>query len=103
MRPLNPSDPKRVGRYRTLSRLGVGGMGRVFLGSGPDGRLVAVKMVGEEWLEVDGFRERFRGEVDASRRVSGGYTAAVIDADTEAAEPWLASEFVPGLTLDEVI
>ncbi|ADD44364.1 serine/threonine protein kinase [Stackebrandtia nassauensis DSM 44728] len=98
-----PYDPKRVGRYRMLARLGTGGMGRVFLGSGPDGRLVALKLVSEDWLEDEGFRDRFRGEVAASRKVSGGYTAAVIDADAEAEVPWLASEYVPGVTLAEAV
>ncbi|MFD4318305.1 serine/threonine protein kinase [Streptomyces sp. NPDC058548] len=86
-----------------IAELGRGGMGRVFLGSGPDGRLVALKQV-HSWLaENEQFRTRFRREVNASRSVSGAYTAAVIDADTEAASPWLASVFVPGPSLHEAV
>ncbi|MCX5195715.1 serine/threonine protein kinase [Streptomyces sp. NBC_00249] len=86
-----------------VAELGEGGMGRVVLAVAPDGRLVAVKQVHPELAEDAGFRARFRREVAASRKVSGAYTAAVIDADTEAQEPWLASVFVPGPTLSQAL
>jgi serine/threonine protein kinase len=103
VRPLGESDPAEVGQYRMLAELGRGGMGRVMLGSAPDGRLVAVKLVREIFAEDDGFRERFRREVTASRRVSGAYTAPVIDADPDASTPWLASAFVVGPSLQQAI
>ncbi|MGN9847225.1 multiple monosaccharide ABC transporter substrate-binding protein [Nonomuraea sp. H19] len=103
MKPLEASDPTAVGPYRVLAELGRGGMGRVFLGSGSDGRLVAVKQVRQQFVEDEGFRARFRREVDASRRVSGAYTAAVIDADEHAPLPWLASVFVSGPSLRHAI
>ncbi|MCX4748915.1 serine/threonine protein kinase [Kitasatospora sp. NBC_01287] len=103
MRPLGATDERVVGQYRMIAELGSGGMGRVLLGSGPDGRLVALKQVRTQFVEDEGFRARFRREVTASRKVSGAYTAAVIDADTEAPTPWLASVFVPGLSLREVV
>ncbi|MDA3647995.1 WD40 repeat domain-containing serine/threonine protein kinase [Saccharopolyspora indica] len=103
MRPLGPSGPVEVGPYRVLAELGRGGMGRVLLGSGPDGRLVALKLVHDQFAEDDSFRTRFRREVEASRAVSGAYTAAVVDADPDAPTPWLASVFVPGPSLHEVI
>ncbi|MGW1818658.1 hypothetical protein ACWCQM_34490 [Streptomyces sp. NPDC002125] len=71
-------------------------MGRVLLGVTPDGRLVAGKVVRSQSVEDEGFRSRFPREVEASRRVSGAYTAAVVDADAGAPLPWLASVFVPG-------
>jgi len=77
-------------------------MGRVLLGSSPDGRLVAVKQVHPQFAEDDEFRARFRREVAASRTVSGAYTAAVMDADPDADAPWLASVFVAGPALDAV-
>ncbi|MFF7592177.1 serine/threonine-protein kinase [Kitasatospora purpeofusca] len=83
--------------------LGQGGMGRVLLGVGPDGRAAAVKQVHAEFAGDDGFRVRFRREVEASRRVSGAYTAAVIAADPEAGTPWLASQFVLGPALNEAL
>ncbi|MFE9630642.1 serine/threonine-protein kinase [Streptomyces sp. NPDC006463] len=92
-----------IGPFRTVTVLGQGGMGRVVLGVAPDGRYVAVKQVHAELAEDDGFRARFRREVDASRRVAGGYTAAVIDADPDAEIPWLASQFVPGPSLSRAV
>ncbi|MFD0632505.1 serine/threonine-protein kinase [Catenulispora yoronensis] len=78
-------------------------MGRVLLAGGRDGRLVALKLVHAQHVEDPGFRERFRREVNASRRVSGAYTAAVVDADAEAELPWLATVFVPGPSLREAV
>lgn len=103
VRPLKESDPRTVGQYQVLAELGRGGMGRVLLGYGPDGRLVALKLVHEQFAEDDGFRARFRNEVEASRAVSGAYTTAVVDADPDAPRPWLASVFVPGPSLLEAM
>ncbi|MET9883717.1 serine/threonine-protein kinase [Streptomyces sp. NPDC006430] len=99
MRHLTGENAEAAGPYRLFAELGQGGMGRVLLGSGPDGRLVAVKQVHAEFAEEPGFRARFRREVTASRTVSGACTAPVVDADPEAETPWLASVFVPGPTL----
>ncbi|MFD7286513.1 PQQ-binding-like beta-propeller repeat protein [Streptomyces sp. NPDC059863] len=96
---LRGDDPRSVGEYRLVSRLGAGGMGVVYLGRSVSGRQVAVKMIRPEFAEDDGFRVRFRREVDAARRVSGAFTAPVVDADPEAEQPWLATLFVPGRTL----
>ncbi|MEV0120534.1 protein kinase [Streptomyces sp. NPDC050703] len=103
MERLTAADPTEVGRYRTIAELGRGGMGRVLLSSAPDGRLVALKQVHTQLVADDGFRARFRREVAASRKVSGVHTSAVIDADADAAEPWLTSEFVPGPSLQEAV
>ncbi|MCX4684879.1 serine/threonine protein kinase [Kitasatospora purpeofusca] len=92
-----------MGPFRVLAVLGQGGMGRVLLGVAPDGRAAAVKQVHAEFAGDDGFRVRFRREVEASRRVSGAYTAAVIAADPEAETPWLASQFVLGPVLNEAL
>ncbi|GGT08999.1 hypothetical protein GCM10010222_58510 [Streptomyces tanashiensis] len=103
MKPLEASDGPEVGPYRVVAELGRGGMGRVLLGGTDDGQVVAVKVVHAQLVEDEGFRARFRREVDASRRVSGLHTAAVIDADADAKLPWLASAFVPGPSLREVL
>lgn len=100
---MSRSDLGGVGPYRLLAELGSGGMGRVLLGAAPDGRLVAVKQVHARFAADDGFRVRFRREVAASRKVSGAYTAAVIDADADAPTPWLASVFVAGPSLGAVV
>ncbi|WP_405186847.1 serine/threonine protein kinase [Streptomyces anulatus] len=96
-------EPRMTGPFRTVAVLGEGGMGRVLLGVSPDGRLVAVKQVHADLADDDGFRARFRREVAASRRVSGAYTAPVLDADADAPVPWLASAFVPGPSLSQAL
>uniref|UniRef100_A0AAU3GT40 Protein kinase n=1 Tax=Streptomyces sp. NBC_01401 TaxID=2903854 RepID=A0AAU3GT40_9ACTN len=103
MRELLPADPRAVGPYRLLARLGDGGMGQVFLGRSRGGRDVAVKLVRPELAEDAQFRERFAREVRAARRVGGFYTAQVVDADTEATPPWLVTSYIPGPTLREAI
>jgi len=90
-----------VGRYRLAARLGSGGMGRVYLGFSPAGRAVAVKVIRPELARDHGFIRRFRREVAAARMVNGLYTATVVDAGADA--PWLATAFVPGPSLAEVI
>ncbi|MFE9612353.1 protein kinase [Streptomyces sp. NPDC006012] len=103
MRPLRPSDPETIGRYRPCAELGSGALGRLLLAGAPDGRLVALKRMRADFVEEDGFRARFRRETDACRAVTGPHTAALLDADAEAAEPWSASEFVPGVSLREAV
>ncbi|MEV7616503.1 serine/threonine-protein kinase [Streptomyces sp. NPDC089799] len=103
MKGLKGTDPVAVGPYRLLAEIGRGGMGRVLLGAAPDGRLVAVKQVHARIAADASFRARFRREVDASRRVSGAFTASVTDSDTEAETPWLASVFVTGPSLGDVV
>ncbi|MFH8840079.1 serine/threonine-protein kinase [Streptomyces sp. NPDC017868] len=103
MQARGPNDPERVGPFRVIGVLGQGGMGRVLLGASASGQLVAVKQIHADLADDEGFRARFRREVDASRRVSGAYTAPVVDADADAPEPWLASLFLEGPTLSEAV
>ena len=100
---LQPGDPRKVGPYRLLGRLGSGGMGRVFLGRSPGGRLVAVKVIRAELAEEADFRARFAREVDAARTVSGLFTAPVVDADLDGPVPWLATAYVPGPSLADAV
>ncbi|MBZ6209661.1 protein kinase domain-containing protein [Streptomyces olivaceus] len=100
---LIPGDPERIGRYRLLGRLGEGGMGRVYLARSDRGRTVAVKTVREELARMPDFRRRFSQEVKAAQRVGGEWTAPVLDADTEASTPWVATGYVAGPSLAEVV
>ncbi|MCX5410421.1 serine/threonine-protein kinase [Streptomyces sp. NBC_00059] len=84
-------------------RLGEGGMGRVYLGRSPTGRMVALKLVHAGLVGTPGFRERFAREVRMSRTVTGAGTVPVVAADPEAAVPWLASAYVPGPSLAEAV
>ncbi|MEV0402973.1 PQQ-binding-like beta-propeller repeat protein [Actinoallomurus sp. NPDC050550] len=103
MAALEPGDPGHVGRYRLLSRLGEGGMGRVYLGASPAGRAVAIKVVRPELAGDPMFRARFRAEVEAARKVSGAFTSPVVDADPEGTVPWLATAYVNGLSLKDAV
>ncbi|MFD4106371.1 protein kinase [Streptomyces sp. NPDC058650] len=83
--------------------LGAGGMGEVYLAHSPSGRAVAVKVIREDLAAKPGFRERFAREVQAARQVSGAFTAPVLDADTEGPTPWMATQYVEGPTLADVV
>ncbi|MGW6534427.1 protein kinase domain-containing protein [Streptomyces sp. NPDC055051] len=103
MDPLNAEDPVAIGPFRLVGRLGVGGMGRVFLARSAGGRTVAVKVVHAELAAQDEFRRRFAREVEALERVGGSGTAPVLGSDTTAAAPWVAIGYVPGPSLRTVV
>ncbi|GAA4563869.1 serine/threonine-protein kinase [Planotetraspora kaengkrachanensis] len=101
--PLAADDPREIGGYRVLARLGAGGMGRVYLGSTQSGRRLAIKVIRPEYTEDPEFRRRFQQEIDAAQRVQSIYTAPVIDADTRAEQPWLATACIPGPSLAQAV
>ncbi|UGY92962.1 serine/threonine-protein kinase [Streptomyces gobiensis] len=103
MDPLAADDPRTIGEYRLLRRLGAGGMGRVYLGRSPGGRTVAVKAVHPHFAADEEFRARFRREVESARRVGGDWTAPVLDADPEATTPWVATGYVAGPSLQQAV
>ncbi|MGW3628924.1 serine/threonine-protein kinase [Streptomyces sp. NPDC005122] len=103
MTPLSTGDPESIGGYTLLGRLGAGGMGVVYLGVSASGRQVAVKLVRGPYAQEEEFRTRFRQEIEAARRVSGAFTAPVVDADPDADQPWMATLYVPGISLAEVV
>lgn len=96
---LRDSDPAEVGGYRIEDRLGSGGMGVVYLARSASGRRLAIKVVHSQYADDDEFRTRFRREVAAARRVSGAFTAPVVDADADATHPWMATLYIPGADL----
>jgi hypothetical protein len=100
---LQDADPRQIGPYSLLRRLGGGGMGLVYLGRSAGGRLVAVKVIRSELADDPGFRARFSHEVAAARKVNGLYTALVVDADPDGPVPWLATAYVVGPSLAEAV
>jgi serine/threonine protein kinase len=100
---LQDGDPRQVGKYMLLGRLGSGGMGQVFLGRSIGGRQVAVKVIRSDLARDRNFRARFAREVEAASRVSGAFTAPVIDADPDAVLPWLVTSYVRGPSLDDAV
>ncbi|MCT2590442.1 protein kinase [Streptomyces sp. N2-109] len=103
MKPMETGDPGSIGAYRLVGRLGSGGMGEVFLGQAPDGRLAAIKAARAELSDDVAFRRRFAREVEAARRVDARFTAAVLEADPDARRPWLATEYIPGVSVTAAV
>ena len=103
MQELQGGDPRQIGPYRLIGRLGAGGMGMVFAGRSAGGRLVAVKVIRSELAADPEFRVRFGREVAAARSVSGLFTAPVVDADVDGLVPWLATAYVAGPSLADAV
>ncbi|MGW6403984.1 serine/threonine-protein kinase [Streptomyces sp. NPDC055134] len=101
--PLDPIDPRETAGYRLLARLGEGGMGTVYLSHTRGGQPVAFKVIRREYGQHPDFRRRFEQEVRAARRVQGYHLVPVVDHDTAGALPWIASAFVPGLSLADAL
>lgn len=101
--PLAADDPATIAGYRLAAKLGAGGMGKVYLSYTPGGRPVAIKVIRPEFGEDPEFRRRFAQEVQSAQRVQGLFTAPVIDADTNSAQPWLATAYVPGPSLADAV
>ncbi|MBB6417094.1 serine/threonine protein kinase [Streptomyces sp. AK010] len=74
-------------------------MGVVYRARARSGRDVAVKVVHAQYAADAVFLARFRQEIAAVRKVSGAFTAPVLDTDPEAARPWMATQYVPGPSL----
>ncbi|MEU6555031.1 serine/threonine-protein kinase [Streptomyces sp. NPDC046915] len=93
--PLSPEDPTRLGDFELLGRIGHGGMGQVYLGESQGGEPAAVKVIKPSVVDAE-TRLRFAQEVEVLKTVSGPRIAAFMDADPEAEQPWLATEYVDG-------
>ncbi|MFJ6478526.1 MULTISPECIES: serine/threonine-protein kinase [unclassified Streptomyces] len=103
MEALRDTDPAHIGAQALLARLGAGGMGQVYLGRSPGGRLVAIKVIKEEITGHPEALARFRREVETVRAVRSAYTANLIDASLAAPPYWLATEYVAGPTLSDAV
>ncbi|MFD0208849.1 serine/threonine-protein kinase [Streptomyces hirsutus] len=133
MKPLDTNaDPRVVGPFELLARLGAGGMGVAYLAREipldglsdemvaayrlvePDhdrgrdeaadpSRLVVVKMIQPNLLDQSQARERFAREIDAVRAVVSDRVPALRAADPEAAEPWFAMDYITGPSLQTMV
>ncbi|MBO2450977.1 serine/threonine protein kinase, partial [Actinomadura barringtoniae] len=99
MRELSPDDPTRVGPYEIEAKIGEGGMGAVYLGRGPGGQLVAVKMVRPELAGDGAFLSRFHDEMANAERVASFCTAQVIDHGQDLGLAYMVTEYIDGPSL----
>ncbi|MEU4835857.1 protein kinase [Streptosporangium sp. NPDC023615] len=97
--PLTPEDPRHLGAFEVLGRLGTGSQGTVYLGRGPQGEQVAVKLLHHGAAGDPEARARFLREVSVARRVAPFCTAPVLHADLAGSRPYIVSEYVPGPSL----
>ncbi|WP_369145837.1 protein kinase [Streptomyces sp. R44] len=100
--PLEAGDPRQIGAFRLLGVLGSGGMGRVYLGAVP-GKFAAVKRVLPVLAEDADFLSHFGHELDNLARLPAGANTKLLASDRTAKPPWFATEFIPGITLNEAI
>jgi serine/threonine protein kinase len=101
--PLTSKDPRHVGSYRLVARLGTGAMGRAYLATTRTGHYVAVKIIRPEHADNPEFRKRFAREIAAVGKVHGRHVATLIDADPQAETPWLITPYVAGPSLQEAV
>jgi predicted Ser/Thr protein kinase len=97
------SVPRKIGPYRLIEKIGEGGMGVVYLGAGPDGYRVAVKVLGAAVASDPNARQRLAREVETMRRVRNRFVAEVVDADVDGPSPYIVTRYVPGRTLEDTV
>src|SRR5512139_589548 len=103
MPELKPGDPRRIGEYEIVARLGEGGQGVVYLGRTGEGVKVAVKLLRPDLAEDDAARSRFVREVQVATQVARFCTAQVLEADVAGDRPFIVSEYVPGPSLQRQV
>jgi serine/threonine protein kinase len=103
--PLEPGDPRRLGRWRLVGRLGAGGMGVVYLGRrrGRRHRRVAIKVPRAEFARDAHFRDRFRREAEAASAITARGVARVLEVRADGERPYLVTEYVEGPTLHAAV
>src|ERR1700723_205032 len=95
--------PRKIGPYRTIRKIGEGGMGVVYLGADRNGSQVAIKVLGPAVATDPNARQRLAREVETMRRVRNRYVAEVLDADVHGPAPYIVTRYVPGRTLEDAV
>ncbi|WP_427015908.1 protein kinase domain-containing protein [Pseudarthrobacter sp. P1] len=102
MRPI--SGITLGGRFQLTSRIAIGGMGEVWKAQDLVlGRIVAIKILKEEYTGDPGFRERFRAEARHTALLNHMGIANVFDYGEEEGSAYLVMELVPGEPLSTIL
>lgn len=102
MEALHPQDPRQLGAYTTLARLGSGGMGIVYLGHDTSNHLLAIKVLTGTVADAAN-QDRFRREIATTQQITSPYVANLVGSNTIGHQWWYASQFIPGMTVDEAM
>jgi serine/threonine-protein kinase len=91
-------------RYQLQSRIAIGGMGEVWKArDGVLGRIVAIKILKEEYAGDPGFLERFRAEARHTALLNHSGIANVFDYGEAEGSAYLVMELVPGEPLSAIL
>ncbi|GII03469.1 protein kinase domain-containing protein [Planobispora takensis] len=101
--PLGAGEPRQLGPFRVVGRIGEGGQGIVYLGTDESGGRVAIKLLHVKFSGDSIARSRFAREARAAQRVASFCTAGVVHVDLEGDTPYIASEYIEGKSLREVV
>lgn len=101
--PLTSHDPRSLGPYRLLGRLGKGGQGVVYLGADGSDRRVAVKTINIDLQHNPRAKAQFAKEISAARRVTPFCTAQILHAEIDTELPYVVSEYIAGPTLHKQV
>ncbi|WP_169806723.1 serine/threonine-protein kinase [Microtetraspora malaysiensis] len=97
--PLEPGDPRVLGDFEVVGRLGEGGQGIVYEGWSRSGERVAIKVLRSSADPAS--RRRLAKELQSALRVPPFCTARVLAAETDGASPYVVSEFIAGPSLQD--
>ncbi|TDC10474.1 transporter substrate-binding domain-containing protein [Nonomuraea longispora] len=101
--PLVAGDPTHLGSFRLSGRVGEGGQGIVYLGVNDEGERAAIKLLHVKFSGDTIARSRFARELKAAQRVASFCTARVIEADLDGDTPYIASEYIEGMALRDLV
>jgi serine/threonine protein kinase len=101
--PLVAGDPTQLGSFRLSGRIGEGGQGIVYLGVNDNGEQAAIKLLHVKFTGDTIARSRFARELKAAQRVASFCTARVMEADLDGNTPYIASEYIDGRALRDII
>jgi serine/threonine protein kinase len=100
------AEDRYVGGYRLLTVIGEGGMGVVHLARSverPGAPRVALKVLRPHIVGDEEARQRLAQEVGSLRRITSPRIAEIVDADPFGPVPFVATRYVPGLSLHQEV